>query len=104
MSIPITMPRLSDTMEEGTLVKWRVKVGDAVKSGDRVLLVDDQLATGGTMQACVKLAEQSGAVVVGCAFVIELTFLGGRAKLAPHEAYSLIRYDGEGSAADTDNT
>jgi adenine phosphoribosyltransferase len=68
---------------------------DAVQSGDRVLLVDDLLATGGTMQACVKLAEQSGAVVVGCAFVIELTFLGGRAKLAPHESFSLIQYDGE---------
>jgi adenine phosphoribosyltransferase len=68
---------------------------DAVQPGDRVLLVDDLLATGGTMQACVRLAEKSGAVVVGCAFVIELTFLGGRAKLAPHEAYSLIQYDGE---------
>jgi adenine phosphoribosyltransferase len=68
---------------------------DAVKPGDRVLLVDDLLATGGTMQACVKLAEQGGAEVVGCAFVIELAFLGGRAKLAPHESYSLIRYDGE---------
>ncbi len=68
---------------------------DAVRSGDRVLLVDDLLATGGTMQACVRLAEQSGAVVVGCAFVIELTFLGGRARLTPHESFSLIQYDGE---------
>lgn len=68
---------------------------DAVKAGDRVLLVDDLLATGGTMQACVRLAEQSGAEVVGCAFVVELTFLPGRAKLAPHRVESLIQYDSE---------
>jgi adenine phosphoribosyltransferase len=67
---------------------------DAAEGGRRVLMVDDLLATGGTMQACVKLAEQGGAEVVGCAFVIELAFLGGRAKLSPHESYSLIRYDG----------
>lgn len=68
---------------------------DAFQKGDRVLLVDDLLATGGTMQACAKLVEQSGAHVVGCAFVIELTFLDGRSKLAPYETFSLIQYDDE---------
>lgn len=68
---------------------------DAVKPGDRVLLVDDLLATGGTMQACVKLAEKSGAEVVGCAFVVELTFLPGRKKLAPHHVESLVQYHDE---------
>ena len=68
---------------------------DAVKAGDRVLLVDDLLATGGTMQACVKLAEQSGAEIIGCAFVVELTFLPGRTKLAPHHVVSLIQYADE---------
>lgn len=68
---------------------------DAVGEGDRVLLVDDLLATGGTMQACVKLAEKSGAEVVGCAFLVELTFLNGREKLEPIECFSLISYDGE---------
>jgi adenine phosphoribosyltransferase len=68
---------------------------DAVREGDRVLLVDDLLATGGTMQACVKLCEQSGAEVVGCAFVIELTFLDGRKKLAPYDVVSLVEYEGE---------
>lgn len=68
---------------------------DALSSGDRVLLVDDLLATGGTMEACLRIAEQSGAAVVGSAFVIELGFLGGRKRLAPHEVFSLIVYDGE---------
>jgi adenine phosphoribosyltransferase len=68
---------------------------DAVHSGDKVLLVDDLLATGGTMQACVSLTERSGAQVVGCAFVVELTFLPGRQRLAPHQIFSLVSYDGE---------
>src|SRR5262245_9188886 len=55
---------------------------DAVTPGARVLLVDDLLATGGTMQAACQLIEQCGGQVAGCAFVIELAFLGGRAKLA----------------------
>jgi adenine phosphoribosyltransferase len=66
---------------------------DAVGNGDRVLLVDDLLATGGTMQACVNLAEKSGATVVGCAFVVELTPLRGRDKLTGHEVFSLVEYD-----------
>ena len=68
---------------------------DAVQPGDRVLMVDDLLATGGTMDACVKLAQKSGAQVVGCAFVIELTFLNARQRLAPVDCFSLIQYDGE---------
>lgn len=68
---------------------------DAVHAGDRVLLVDDLLATGGTMEACVKLAQHTGAEVLGCAFLVELTFLGGREKLAPTECFSLISYDAE---------
>lgn len=66
---------------------------DAFRPGDRVLLVDDLLATGGTMQACVQLAEKCGAKVVGCAFVIELDGLHGRARLAPYEVFSLIHYE-----------
>lgn len=68
---------------------------DAVKAGDRVLLVDDLLATGGTIHACAQLAEKSGAEVVGCAFAIELTFLEGRARLAPRDCFSVLQYDGE---------
>ncbi len=68
---------------------------DAVKPGTRVLLVDDLLATGGTMAAAARLIEQQGATVVGCAFVIELAFLKGREKLARYDVLSLISYDHE---------
>lgn len=68
---------------------------DAVEPGSRVLLVDDLLATGGTIEACVKLAEESQAEVVGLAFLIELTFLNGRDRLKNHDVFSLIKYDGE---------
>ena len=68
---------------------------DAVSPGSRVLLVDDLLATGGTIEACVKLAEESQAEVIGCAFLIELTFLNGRDRLKNHDVFSLLKYDGE---------
>lgn len=68
---------------------------DAFSEGDNVLLVDDLLATGGTMNACARLVENSGAKVVGCVFAIELTFLNGREKLAPYDVFSLLSYDGE---------
>jgi adenine phosphoribosyltransferase len=65
---------------------------DGVAPGQNVLLVDDLLATGGTMQACCRLVEQAGAKVAGCAFVIELLGLKGAARLAPHSTFSLIQY------------
>ena len=68
---------------------------DALADGERVLLVDDLLATGGTMQACIRMVEQANAVVVGTAFVIELDFLGGRKRLEPYEVFTLVHYDRE---------
>lgn len=66
---------------------------DAMAPGRRVLLVDDVLATGGTMRACCDLVTRNGAEVVGCAFLMELAFLGGRARLEPpFEVTSLISY------------
>ncbi|MFO0800221.1 MAG: adenine phosphoribosyltransferase [Gemmataceae bacterium] len=65
---------------------------DGVAAGTRVLLVDDVLATGGTMAAAGKLIEQAGGVVAGCAFLIELGFLGGRAHLPGYEVFSLLTY------------
>jgi adenine phosphoribosyltransferase len=65
---------------------------DGVGKGQRVLLVDDLLATGGTMQAGCKLVEKAGGNVAGCAFLVELAFLNGRDKLTPHEVFSLIQY------------
>jgi adenine phosphoribosyltransferase len=67
---------------------------DAVGAGHRVLLIDDLLATGGTASAAIRLVEQCGGQVVACAFVIELGFLDGRRRLAPHEVHTLIRYEG----------
>ncbi len=66
---------------------------DGITAGQSVLLVDDLLATGGTMQACCRLVEKVGARVIGCAFLIELRGLGGAKRIAPHEAFSLIQYD-----------
>ena len=65
---------------------------DAIAPGARVLLVDDVLATGGTMAAACKLVEAVGGVVAGCAFFIELAFLNGRAPLAGRECFSLLTY------------
>jgi adenine phosphoribosyltransferase len=65
---------------------------DAINPGQRVIIVDDLLATGGTAQATVSLAESLGAKVVGCAFVVELDFLKGREKLGNYDVFSLLRY------------
>jgi adenine phosphoribosyltransferase len=65
---------------------------DAVSAGNRVLLVDDVLATGGTMAAACRLIEQAGGVVVGCAFLMELSFLRGRGLLPGRECFSLLTY------------
>lgn len=66
---------------------------DGFAPGNRVLLVDDLLATGGTMEACCRLVERAGATVAGCAFVIELTSLGGAKRLLPKESFSLLKYE-----------
>ncbi|MDA4128688.1 MAG: adenine phosphoribosyltransferase [Thaumarchaeota archaeon] len=68
---------------------------DAISRGERVLIVDDLLATGGTSLAATRLVEQLGGSVIGFAFVVELAFLRGREKLSKYEVYSLVRYDTE---------
>jgi adenine phosphoribosyltransferase len=65
---------------------------DAVSPGEPVLLVDDLLATGGTAAAAVKLLDELGADLVGISFLIELSFLAGRSKLAPHPVSSILTY------------
>ncbi|MFH0766880.1 MAG: adenine phosphoribosyltransferase [Bacillota bacterium] len=65
---------------------------DAVKKGDRVLIIDDLLATGGTIQAAIDLVEKLGGEVVGLAFLIELSDLNGRKKLGNYDILTLITY------------
>ena len=65
---------------------------DAIKPGQRVLITDDLLATGGTMEATIKLVEELGGVVAGLAFLVELTYLEGREKLAGHDILTLMEY------------
>jgi len=65
---------------------------DGVAPGAKVLLVDDLLATGGTMEAGTRLIEKAGGQVVACAFLVELTFLNGRERLKPCDVFSLIQY------------
>lgn len=66
---------------------------DAVKPGQRVLVCDDLLATGGTAAAAVQLIKQLGGEVAGAAFAVELSFLNGRAKLPGVDVFSLLKYD-----------
>jgi adenine phosphoribosyltransferase len=68
---------------------------DALADGARVLLHDDLLATGGTARALAQLIEGAGARIAGCAFLVELTFLGGRERLAGYDVHALLSYDGE---------
>ena len=66
---------------------------DAIQKGQRVIIVDDLLATGGTAVATAKLAESLGAEIAGLGFVVELDFLKGREKLRQHDVFSLLHYD-----------
>lgn len=65
---------------------------DSIQPGQRVLIADDLLATGGTVETCVKLVNQLGGHVVGCAFFVELTYLNGREKIQGIEVETLVSY------------
>jgi len=66
---------------------------DAIQPGQRVIIVDDLLATGGTAHACVQLAKSLGAEIAGLGFVIELDFLKGRERLSGYDIFALLHYD-----------
>lgn len=66
---------------------------DAITKGQRVLITDDLLATGGTIEASIKLVEELGGVVVGCAFLIELAYLAGMDKLTDYDVFTLMTYE-----------
>lgn len=65
---------------------------DAIKPGQRVLIIDDLLATGGTIEATIKLVEQLGGIVIGIAFLIELSYLDGRKKFEDYDMLTLMTY------------
>ena len=65
---------------------------DAIKPGQKVLIIDDLMATGGTVEATAKMIEELGGEVVGCAFLIELEGLGGREKLDKYDVFTLMKY------------
>lgn len=99
--IPIRKPGKlpAETLEESYELEYgtdKVEIHkDALNSSDKVLLHDDLLATGGTMEAACKLVERLGASVEQISFLIELTFLNGKDKLKNYEVHSLIKYDSE---------
>jgi adenine phosphoribosyltransferase len=65
---------------------------DAISPGQKVLMIDDLLATGGTIDACCRLVEKAGGVVAGCAFLIELADLKGAGRIARYKTVSLVKY------------
>jgi adenine phosphoribosyltransferase len=89
--LPSECVRVTYDLEYGTDTLEMHK--DAVSKGTRVLIVDDLLATGGTAAAAAKMVEELGGVVVGLGFVVELTFLNGRGRLAGRNVFSLLQYD-----------
>src|SRR5262245_23234570 len=88
--LPYRTYSLKYDLEYGT-AELQVHI-DGVAEGARVLLVDDLLATGGTMEAGCRLIEKAGGQVVGCAFLVELAFLNGRERLKPFDIYSILKY------------
>jgi adenine phosphoribosyltransferase len=88
--LPYDVQSVSYDLEYGS-AELEVHI-DAVDSNDKVLLIDDLLATGGTAKASCQLIEKLGATVVACAFIVELDFLHGREKLQDYEVHSLLHY------------
>lgn len=88
--LPREVIRAHYGLEYGTDVLTMHK--DAIKPGQRVLITDDLLATGGTIGATINLVEQMGGIVVGCAFLIELTYLDGRKNLDGYDVTTLMQY------------
>lgn len=89
--LPAATTRVSYSLEYGADSLEIHK--DAIEPGQRVLIVDDLLATGGTAAACVQLVEKLGGEVAGLGFAIELVFLNGRKKLEGQNVFSLLKYE-----------
>jgi len=89
--LPAATARVEYELEYGSNVLEVHK--DAIQKGQRVLIVDDLLATGGTAEATARLVKSLGGEIAGLAFVVELDFLKGRDKLQAHDVFSLLHYD-----------
>jgi len=89
--LPFDVLRQSYELEYGTDFLEMHK--DAIKKGDRVLIVDDLLATGGTSKAAIQMAESLGAVVAGCLYLVELCDLPGRKTLEGYQVESIVKYE-----------
>src|SRR5580700_7761674 len=89
--LPATVARVNYDLEYGT-DSLEIHM-DAIEPGQRVVIVDDLLATGGTMEATVRLVRQLGGEIAGLGFAIELDFLKGRAKFPEYDVFSLLHYD-----------
>ena len=68
---------------------------DAIKKGERVVIIDDLMATGGTISAAANLVEKLGGEIIECAFVLELPDLKGREKLGSRKVFSIVEFEGE---------
>jgi adenine phosphoribosyltransferase len=99
--VPVRKPKKlpSTTIKEGYHLEYGTDSleihTDAIGKREKVLIVDDLLATGGTVQATCRLVERSGGEIMGLSFLIELSFLHGREKLKGYDIYSIIQYDSE---------
>ncbi|MGE5499898.1 MAG: adenine phosphoribosyltransferase, partial [Syntrophothermus sp.] len=99
--VPVRKPGKlpATTLKENYVLEYGVDAvemhEDAIEKGDKVLIHDDLLATGGTMEAACKLVEKAGGEIVQISFLIELAFLKGRDKLSKYDIRSLITYDSE---------
>ena len=89
--LPRETVRVSYGLEYGTDILTMHK--DSIKPGQQVVILDDLLATGGTIEAMIKMIEQLGGVVAGIGFLIELDGLGGRERLEGYDVFSLVRYE-----------
>ena len=89
--LPAATARVEYDLEYGSNILEVHK--DAIEKGQRVLIVDDLLATGGTAAAAINLIRQLGGEIAGAAFAVELNFLNGRAKLPATDVFSLLKYD-----------
>ncbi len=91
--LPAAVTRQEYSLEYGTdVIEMHT---DAIGPGQKVLLLDDLLATGGTIRAACDLVKRTGGDIVGLAFLIELSFLHGREKLKEYDVFSLLQYDSE---------